>query len=414
MVYFGGLASIRVFRLDANSNPVYKANHVVTTSLVDSSLAELWQVGFHKTSAATNDLGNTTVWVVVGDSDSNSFDDHIIRAFGSAGQNETYPDNFPDTTLASDWYPANGITVGTHMDLQLEPAPITFNDPATDCNAMRNNVNLTGAYTPSTDTFAWDDTKITITENILLDGCHLRMDGGVLRVQSTANNAPVITITNGGSITVTNDGTKGDPGIIRAVTPANGLNLDIQSGSLILDNGILRDLACDTSTMGCLNIGPGATLTMSDSGTIYGSTATNDEMATVKVNGGSVDIDGSSIINTGQTGTAIWMQNTDGTINDITVKNAAVGIQTYNAAPSVDGFIANGNTVGVSAYGGMSLPTIYRSTILSGINTGWYTHEIPLSSYLGKAIICKLELIPSTVEDKLTQRTVPTAPVGTT
>ena len=110
------------------------------------------------------------------------------------------------------------------------------------------------------------DTKITITENILLDGCHIRMDGGVLRVQSTSTNSPVITVTNGGSITVTNDGTKGAPGVIRAVSPAYGLNIDLQNGELKLDNGILRDVACDTTTMGCLNIGSGATLTMLDSG----------------------------------------------------------------------------------------------------------------------------------------------------
>ena len=383
MVYFGGLASVRLYRLDSSNQPAYKANHVVTTSLVDASLSEMFQVGLHKTSSVQSDLGNASVWVVVGDSDSNSFEDHIIRAFGSAGQNETYPDNFPDATLSSSWYPAAGFTLGTHMDLKLEPAPITFNDPATDCNAMRNNVNLSGAYTPSTDTFAWDDTKITITENILIDGCHLRMDGGVLRVQSTATNAPVITITSGGSLTVTNDGTEATPGTIRAVSPTYGLNLDIQDGSLVLDNGILRDVACDTTTMGCLNINNGATLIMMDSGTIYGSSATSDEMATVKVDGGSVNIDGSSIINDGQTGTALWVQNSGGTITDITVKNAAVGIQAYNGAPQVDGFIANGNTVGVSAYGGMSLPTIYRSTILSGMSAGWETYEIDLSTYLG-------------------------------
>mgnify|MGYP000013462230 CR=1 FL=1 len=383
MVYFGGLASIRVFRLDSSNNAVYKPNHVVTTSLVDASLSEMFQVGLHKTSSSTSDLGNTSVWVVVGDSDSNSFDDHIIRAFGSAGQNETYPDNFPDATLASDWYPSGGFTIGTHMDLQLEPAPITFNDPTTDCNAMRNNVNLSGAYDAGTDTFAWDDTKITITENIMIDGCHLRMDGGVLRVQSTANNAPVITIKDGGSITLTDDGTSTVPAVMRAVSPTYGMNIDIQDGTLALDHGILRDVACDTTTMGCLNIGNGATLTMMDSGTIYGSSATSDEMATVKVDGGTVNIAGSSIINDGQTGTALWVQNTGGTINDITVKNAAVGIQSHNGAPQIDGFIANGNTIGVSAYGGMSLPTIYRSTILSGMSAGWETYEIDLSTYLG-------------------------------
>jgi len=139
-------------------------------------------------------------------------------------------------------------------------------------------------------------------------------------------NVLVITIKDGGSLTVINDGIEGNPGIVRAVSPSYGLNMDIQDGSLVLDNGVLRDVACDTTTMGCLNIGNGATLTMMDSGTIYGSAATSDEMATVKIDGGTVNIDGSSIINNGQTGTALWVQNSGGTINDITVKNAAVGI----------------------------------------------------------------------------------------
>jgi len=48
---------------------------------------------------------------------------------------------------------------------------------------------------------------------------------------------------------------------------------------------------------------------MMDSGTVYGSAATSDEMATVKIDGGTVNIDSSSIINNGQTGTALWVQN---------------------------------------------------------------------------------------------------------
>ena len=127
----------------------------------------------------------------------------------------------------------------------------------------------------------------------------------------------------------------------------------------------------------------GATLNMMDGATILGSTATADEMATVKIDGGSADIDSSSIINTGQTGTAIHIENSGATLTDIIVKNAAVGIASYNGAPQVDGFTSTGNTVGVDAYGGMSLPTIYRSTSLSGMAAGWHTYKIDLSTYLG-------------------------------
>ena len=49
----------------------------------------------------------------------------------------------------------------------------------------------------------------------------------------------------------------------------------------------------------------------------------------------------------------------------------------------MDGFTSTGNTVGINAYGGMSLPTIYRSTSLSGATAGWTTYKIDLSTYLG-------------------------------
>ena len=105
-------------------------------------------------------------------------------------------------------------------------------------------------------------------------------------------------------------------------------------------------------------------------------------MATVKVNGGTINIADSSIINTGQTGTALWVEAAGGSIDNIVVKNAAVGIQAYNGAPQVDGFTSTDNTVGVDVYGGMSLPTIYRSTLLSGQSTGWTTYKIDLSTSL--------------------------------
>ena len=65
--------------------------------------------------------------------------------------------------------------------------------------------------------------------------------------------------------------------------------------------------------------------------------------------------------------------NSLATIDNIVVKNAAIGIHSYNAAPAVNGFTLTDNDVGLEVYGGMSLPTIYRSTILSGEAQGWTT-----------------------------------------
>ena len=391
MVYFGGLANVSVYRL-ASGTKVYKSDHVVTATLVDSSLNEMFQVGSHMTDAN----GNTSIWVVVGDSDGTTYEDHIVRAFGTAGQNETYPDNFPDATLASAWYPSGGVTIGTHLDLLLEPAPIVFNDPTLDCNKLitdpfytgqslsSGGYDLRGNYDSATSTFTFDDTSITVSADLMLDTCGIELQGGSLRVQSTATSTPVITIKDDGFITANNDGTSTSPAAIRAVSSTYGLNIDIQDGGVLtLDNAVLRDVAWDATTKSALHVGMGATLNMMDSAVIYGASATADDMATVKIEGGSATINAASIINTGQTGTAIWIENSGATLTDIIVRNAAVGIQSYNGAPQVDGFTSNGNTVGVAAYGGMSLPTIYRSSALSGQSAGWTTYKIDLSTYLG-------------------------------
>jgi hypothetical protein len=78
MVYYGGLANVSVYRV-AGSTKVYKADHMVTASLVDSSMSEMFQIGTHSTDAN----GNTSIWVVVEDSDGTDYEDHIVRAFGT-------------------------------------------------------------------------------------------------------------------------------------------------------------------------------------------------------------------------------------------------------------------------------------------------------------------------------------------
>ena len=389
MIYFGGLANVSVYR-NASGTKIYKADHIVTASLVDGTGTELFQIGSH----VTDSNGNTDIWVIVADSDTTQYEDHIVRAFGTAGQNETYPDDFPDTTLRSDWYPSGGVTIGTHLDLELTPAPIVLNDPTIDCYKLVNDPAFTGGTTGgydlrgnwdgSTNTFTFDDTSITVSADLMLDTCGFELQGGSLRVLSTATSTPVITLKDDGFITANDDGTSGNPAAIRAVSSTYGLHLDIQDGGVLtLDHANLRDVAWDATTKSALYIGNGATLNMMDSANIFGSTASADDMATVKINGGAADIDASSVVNTGQTGTAIWVENSGASLTNVIVRNAAVGIQSYNGAPQIDGFTSNGNTVGVDVHGGMSLPTLYRSSALSGMSAGWHTYKIDLSTFLG-------------------------------
>jgi len=389
MVYYGGLASVRTYRLSSGV-AVWKADHVVTTTLLDSSMNEMFQVGSHITNAS----GNATVWVVVADSDATTYEDHVIRAFGTAGQNETYPNDYSDVSLASSWY-NDTFTWGDHLDLLLEPAPIVFDDPSLDCYTLVNDpawTNLTGNWNAGTNTFTFDDTSITVSADLTLDGCGIELQGGSLKVQSTATSSPVITLAAGtgsfagssGFITANDEGTSGNPASIRAVSSTYGLHLDIQDGTLTLDSATLRDVAQDATMDAALYIGDGAELVMSNGATIYGASASSDDMATVKVNGGDATITDSSIINNGASGTALWLENTGASADGITVRNAAVGIKSYNAAPQIDGFTSNGNTVGLSSYGGMSLPTIYRSSALSGQAAGWTTYEFDLSNYIGE------------------------------
>ena len=374
-VWYGGLASAFTYRnalVNGVASVIYKSGHYVTATLVDGSGSELFEVGSHVTDAT----GEATVWVITSDESGNAYDDHNLRAFGAAGQNETlYTDS---------WYPTDGTyTVGDTIDLLLEPAPVEFDAAGMDCAWIAANTTLATTYNPTLNAYVFDSTPMTLAADLTLDGCNIVLLGSVLKVKSTATSSPVLTISDGGSLKVTVSPDTGQVGAVKAISSTYGLHIDIQDGTLNLDGGTLRDVAQDSTTGAALFVGPGATFIMSNSGTVFGATASYADMATVMVNGGTVDIADSSIINTGQTGTALWVEASGGSIENVIVKNAAVGIQSYNGAPQVDGFTATDNTVGVDIYGGMSLPTVYRSTLLSGENTGWKTYKIDLSTYIG-------------------------------
>ena len=249
----------------------------------------------------------------------------------------------------------------------------------------------TGAGLPTNGTtpaggaiYEFDGTPMTLSEDLTLDGCVIRLLGASLTVKATATNTPVLTISNGGMLVMwhLNNCRRFSTGIHILVSL---LTLDIQDGTLEIDGGNIRDVAQDAATKSAILVETGATLIMKNSGTIYGSSATSDDMATVKVTGGTASIDSSTIINTANTGTALWVEGASGSFNNIAVSNAAVGIQSYNAAPSIDGFTSTGNTVGIDAHGGMTLPTIYRSTSLENVARGWKTHEVDFSAFIGTA-----------------------------
>ena len=380
VIYYGGLAELRAYRLEAVNGVVTevdKSGHVVSASVVTSAGAELFEVGSH----ITDSNGEADVWVITGDSNGNTYSDHNLRAFGPAGQNET--------TTSDAWYPSTGFTIGSSFALLLEPAPVDFNGTNMDCAWLAAWTDAdTGAGLPTSGTtpsghtiYEFDGTPMTLTEDLNLNGCVIKLMGAVLKVKSTATSTPVLTLSNGGKLVVGTSSVA--TGSLQAVSSTYPLHIDIQDGTLEIDGGIVRDVAQDATTGAALYVGDGATLVMKNSGTVYGSSATSDEMATVKIDGGSANIDSSSIINVGNTGTALWLEQSSATVSNVAVSNAAVGIQSYNGAPQIDGFTSTDNTVGVDVYGGMSLPTIYRSTSLSGQSTGWQTYAIDLTAFLG-------------------------------
>ena len=385
LIYYGGTATLRAYRLEAVNSvieEVNKSGHVVSASVVSGAGAELFEVGSHITDAN----GEASVWVITGDSAGNTYSDHNLRAFGPAGQNETLSS---DTWYANDL--TSGFTIGSSYALLLEPAPVDFNGTNMDCSWLAAWTDAdTGAGLPTNGTTAaggviyeFDGTPMTLTEDLNLNGCVVKLMGAVLAVKSTATSTPVLTLSNGGKLLVGKSSVA--TGALKAVSSTYPLTIDIQDGTLEIDGGIVRDVAQDATTGSALYVGDGATLIMKNSGTVYGSSASSTEMATVKIDGGSADIASSSIINVANTGTALWVEQAGGSYTNLAVSNAAVGIQAYNGAPQIDGFTSTDNTVGVDVYGGMSLPTIYRSTSLSGQSTGWTTYAVDLSTFIGSS-----------------------------
>jgi flagellin-like protein len=361
-IYFGGLATVKTYKLLGDGTREYKEGHTVQATLVDGGAA-MFAVGKHKTDAN----GETSVWVLTENDAGDSFTDHNLAAWGPSGQNETM------TTDA--WYPGS-FGVGDSIELRLEPAPVDLNGTNMDCAFLRTHTEAAFGYdglvvNGGTNTFTWAG-KVTMSDSLNIDDCNIVMQN-VFAVVSDATNSPTLTIGAGGSLLL--ESTSTDTGTLKAFQPSYPLDLDMDGGQLTLDGGVIRDIK------GGLNLDSGS-LTVSNSAVIYGGANALSTVATVYVNGGTLDWDDSMIMNSGQTGIGLMFEEIGGAVDNIVVKNAAVGIYSKNAIPDVNGFTLTDNDVGVDVHGGMTLPTIYRSTLLSGQSTGWSTYAIDMSPYL--------------------------------
>ena len=374
-VYFGGGATVSVYRSGSSGN-AFQANHAVSTAVHDSTGTELFEVG----TSQTDSSGAATVWLITDlyerDSGGNtvfstSYVDHTIRASGGAGQNVTTP--------SDPWYVAGfnldypgdlPLEVGESISLQLEAFPMDFGGATKDCAFFANNdsASTVGGY------YTYTRQLITLSTNLVLDGCSVHLEGTSLRVNRSSGNNPTITLRNGAELLISEH--DGDYGHIKAQSSSLPWTMNIENGGqLTIDAGSIRDMA------GGLSIGDGATVEMRNGSTAYGSPNAADSTATLDVDGGTLTINNANVQNA-NSGTGINLENTAASsLSNVLVKNSATGITVLNAAPTIDGFTLTDNTVGLDIEGGMSLPSIYRSTILSGESPGWTTHEVDITAF---------------------------------
>jgi len=387
-IYIGGLARVGAYRV-MNFVPVFVADHAVSTTVVTSSgtcpgtacvVTPVTSVG----TTYTDGSGNATVWLLqdrIGLSGgstqvTDSYTDHAINVAGGAGQNETGP--------ADVWYTTNcvgpggscalPISPGDQIYLKLEAFPQDWGGATKDCAWLATNTSSTNGY------YLYTMQLITLSTNLVLDGCNLHLNGTKFSVNRTSTNNPTITLKNGATLLLTEGG--GEVGNIRAVSSNYGWNLDIQEGGVLtVDEGYLRDANQNSNAGGALLVGSGATVNLIGGAVVYGAQTVSSSMATIKVDGGTLNCNDCSVYNAQQSGVGIWLENTASSVlTNVNVAGADTGLVVKDAAPAINGFTLTDNTVGVEIDGGMTLPSIYRSTILSGQSRGWQTHEIDLTA----------------------------------
>ena len=390
-IYVGGTAQVAAYRM-MSGVPVFVADHAVTTTTVSTSgtcpgaacvVSDVTSVG----TSYTDSTGNATAWLLQEKLESvtgtttvtDTYSDHRIAIAGGAGQNETSPADlwYSGTCVINSMDCSMPLSPGSQVYIKLEAFPQDWNGAAKDCAWLAGNTSTTNGY------YLYTMQIITLSTDLVLDGCKVHFNGTKISVNRTATNSPTITIKNGGELLLTEGG--GEVGNMKAVTSQYGWEMDIQSGgTFTVNNGFIRDMNQDSTTGSMLLVGDGATVDLSNGAVVYGSQTVSSSMSTIKVDGGTLLVNNANVYNAQNTGVGIWMENT-GTSNllNIGISGADTGMMIKDAAPAIDGFTLTDNTVGVEIDGGMTLPSIYRSTLLSGQQRGWETYQFDLTGLAG-------------------------------
>ena len=143
---------------------------------------------------------------------------------------------------------------------------------------------------------------ITLSADMVLDGCSVHLQGTSLRINRTAANNPTITLRNGAELLISEH--DGDFGHIKAQSSAYGWSMDLSSGgTLAIDAGSIRDMA------GGLTVGSGGTLDMYNGSTAFGSPNAAASTATINVDGGTMTVNNAVVQNV-NSGIGIRLANT--------------------------------------------------------------------------------------------------------
>jgi len=367
-IWLGGIGTATTFK-EKDGIRTLKPGTTVTTFALDNMGSSLFMVGTQVTGAN----GEADAWTISGSCDTNGCSSHdygtYFDAYGPAGINSSANASFG---------------IGDDTFLKLSQPPITLGDSGMDCAWLAANSTMSALDpAPKDGVYILDDGSILLDADLSLDGCTIQMTESKFIIRSDATNSPTLSISNGGKLVMIK-GVGGTFSELKAASAAYPMHIAIgDGGTLDLQGVYARNFAQDSTQQGALIVGPGATVSLTDGTVVYGDAASSTDMATIKVDGGFLSVDDASVINNGGTGTGIWFEQTSSTLSDITVSNAEVGMKSHNAAPEVNGFTLSNNDVGLAFYGGMSLPTIYRSTLLSGESNGWTTYAFDLSSLIG-------------------------------
>ena len=356
VAYLGGIATVHAWRNISTNNPTHTpiANQNVVATLLSAGNVTVFDVGSH----STDGQGNTSTWLLTqrvkkGQNGSvlTNYSSHTIRVAGGAGIGHAWD---------------NGLRPGGSIEIEM------FSPPQEWDTTMR-----CGAFAPE-----YILADITLSADLILDGCDLLLNRTRFYVNSSAINTPTIHIYNHSSLNLIRSSTiealQSYP--LTIVVMNNG---GASPATLSLSQSTLRDLRQDSNTDSALYF-PAGTVFDLDASTVEGSPATSSDMATVKIAGGMMTGDAGSVKNTG-TGTGVWFEDTTSTsVTNLNVENAAIGVEVHKGAPKIDGFTLTNNDVGMNIYGGMTLPTFHRSPTLAGASQGWAAYEVDLSSFLGR------------------------------